>query len=111
MKTTVFLRILRSTTFRGAAFNTIPWIAALYYVMKSTQASAAQAYASLRQDNIPEFIVGYHSNTSTSNNLKSYGDMINIPSAYLMLIFAAVVILLAFLFLLFFTFISAEDKE
>jgi hypothetical protein len=69
-------------------------MAALYFIVKSLQASAAQAYASLRQDKIPEFIVGYKTNVSTSDNLKSYGDMINFRTLHMMLIISAIVLVL-----------------
>ena len=62
---------------QGALLDLIPWIAALYFIIKSLQASAAQAYASLRQSGTPDFIVGYISNISTSDNqvLRGYDKL------------------------------------
>lgn len=90
---------------QGALLDLIPWIAALYFIIKSLQASAAQAYASLRQSGTPDFIVGYISNISTSDNLKSYGDMINFHAVNFMLISAGIIVALTVLCHLVFAFI------
>jgi hypothetical protein len=90
---------------QGALLDLIPWIAALYFIIKSLQASAAQAYASLLQSGTPDFIVGYISNISTSDNLKSYGDMINFHAANFMLISAGIIVALTVLCHLVFAFI------
>lgn len=88
-----------------ALLDLIPWIAALYFIIKSLQASAAQAYASLLQSGTPDFIVGYISNISTSDNLKSYGDMINFHAVNFMLISAGIIVALTVLCHLVFAFI------
>lgn len=90
---------------QGALLDLIPWIAALYFIIKSLQASAAQAYASLLQSGTPDFIVGYISNISTSDNLKSYGDMVNFHAVNFMLISAGIIVALTVLCHLVFAFI------
>lgn len=70
----------------------VPWIGALYFVIKTLQTTAAQGYASLSQDGIPDRIVGFVSNASTSDNLKAYGDMMNFPAASFMGIFAGLIV-------------------
>jgi hypothetical protein len=80
-------------------------------VIKTLQASAAQAYTSLLNDQVPEYIVGLITNVSTSYNLKVYGDMMNLPAADLMLAFTAAVLGLLIFCLLFFSWISVDDNE
>ena len=80
-------------------------------MIKSLQASAAQAYASLLKGHTPEYIVGFITNASTSDNLKSYADMINFRAANFMLMFTGVVLGLLILCLLFFSWISTDDNE
>lgn len=110
-KTNKFMKILWSSAFCGSVLSFIPWIAALYFVIKTLQASAAQAYTSLLNDQVPEYIVGLITNVSTSYNLKVYGDMMNLPAADLMLAFTAVVLGLLIFCLLFFSWISVDDNE
>ena len=58
-------------TLRNAALNMVAGIAFLYFIVKTLQASAAQAYADMLGDNIPEFNIGYITNVTKENNLKS----------------------------------------
>jgi len=106
-RTNKVFMLLRSPAFRASVFGFIPWIATLYFVIKTLQASAAQAYASLLSlnDKMPQYMVGLITNVSTSDNLKSFGDMVNYRSAYLMLMFTAVVLGLFIIFLVFFSWI------
>jgi len=110
-KTNKLMKILRSSAFRGTVLGFIPWIAALYFVIKTLQASAAQAYTSLLADNVPEYIVGFVTNMSTSHNLQSYGDMINFGAAGFMPVFTAVVLGLLIFFLALFSWISVDDND
>jgi len=84
-------RIIRSPqnveVLRNSGLNLVSGIAILYFIIKTLQASAAQAYADMLGDNIPEFNIGYITNVTKENNLKSFADMMNFRSAYFVSIF------------------------
>ena len=84
------IRSQRNTeTLLNSVLNFIPWIAALYFVIKSLQASSAQAYANMVSNpNMPEYMVGKFTNLSTAENLMDMADMVNFPSLTFMGIFA-----------------------
>ena len=94
----------------NSVLNFIPWIAALYFVIKSLQASSAQAYANMVSNpNMPEYMVGKITNLSTAENLMDMADMVNFPSLTFMGIFAGAGLVLIIICHLVFTLFVARD--
>jgi hypothetical protein len=96
---------------RNAALNMVAGIAILYFIVKTLQASAAQAYVDMLGENIPEFNIGYITNVTKEGNLKTFADMMNYHSANFVAIFTAANFLLIFVCLFVSHFLVQGDGQ